>query len=529
MSTTLKSDYQKLDPITKQEVKQHLKKIAQTMTESSKAITRANGELGKDPGASRNPKKIELINKEISDTMDSFRERLGVILDDMKHLTNNPQGKKEIERISEDLAKPKMEKPDYQITNELKDLRDVIDPHAVKREISRSPVQNNLVKRGTPRKNYNITTPESNAKTPGNRLNKENSPVPTQKIGQPGKSRVYVNHPREPVSNSYLPVRSVKRLDGSGAGKLQPEQPGSIQRDPRRSNSVSRGPQREPQNPPSTSSRNIRRLPVNHSPNAQKPYYGGYNPSRLSQQQRKPLEASPMNPNVFKKSDGSTPAKVPVRISRSTTPQKIKHYSPSPATNLSNAYRPQPAPQTRPFQPSSVQKADPPTQGRKNIIRQPVITSGPKEKNIELKPLARPKQKFNRKRELINSMSPVPRKTKQDVTATPSPKKKKKKTKKKKKNKEVVSPAKVSPVEISPVNNEPVISASNIPIDHISGRTTEANSVKNTLILPSKFNPEYIQGEYVSIIQLLKENSGHQRPKELLQQHQHNPVRSHNG
>lgn len=527
MSTTLKSDYQKLDPVTQQQVKQHLKKMAQTMMESSKAITKANGELRNE--GTRNPKKLELINKEISDTMDSFRERLGVILDDMKHLSSNPQSKKEIERISEELSKPKMEKPDYQITNELKDLRDTIDPHAGKREFSRSPVQNNLLKRGTPKKNYVITTPDSVAKTPRGNLNKENSPVPTRKMDEPVRSRIYSKPGQQPVAASYIPSQSIRRLDAGGNRPVASSRVNTLQ-DPRRSNSASRAPQRQAQDPKAESSRIIRRLPANSSPNAPKPYYPSYNPTRLSPQQqhpsqsnipqRKPLETSPMNPNVFRRAQGSTPVKPGTQISRSSTPQNIKRYTPSPNTQLSNQQRSQIAPITRPFEPTSNKKPVP-SQPKKTIVRQPVVTSNAQQKDIELKPLARPKQKFNRKREIINSMSPVPRNRKSQLapSESPSPKKKNKKTKKKKKknrdrDRDSVSPTKVSPVEISPINNPaPRMDLSNIPIDHLSGRTTEANSVKNTLILPKKFNPEYINGEYViSLPNLFKENRRYPRP-----------------
>lgn len=107
MSTnTLKSDYGQISPSEKHNVKKQLKKMAQTLTDCAKAVVQANKAISKDVNSSKNPKKLELINNELDDTMDSLRERMGVILDDMKHLTSDPATKAEIEKLAAELAKP---------------------------------------------------------------------------------------------------------------------------------------------------------------------------------------------------------------------------------------------------------------------------------------------------------------------------------------------------------------------------------------------------------------------------------------
>lgn len=457
-TNTLKSDFDQIPPPEQKRVKKQLKRIAKTLYDGSKAIVEANKALNNDLNSSKNPKKLELINNELDDTMDSLRERMGVILDDMKHLTNNPVTKAKIEKLATELAKaPKTEDPDPKISKDLNDLRETIDPRINKTskpdKIINTDVpankDNRLSKsKTTPRKLYPIepkpitnSSPVIRRELP-NPPNKENTPV-VRRLGEPIVSKTYTQPTKQPISgHPYYPSTSVRRLNPTDPRNVitRPFQAGTT---PNRSRSVRQitpiqqnGPTR------SLSSRNIRPLPPGTYTPGQ-PYYGGYNPSRLQPPStiRKPLSPAPaLNPNVYRGAS-TTPTKQPSRPIRSPIVNPPVRYTPS-----------------------------------KNITRQPITTSKQLDKDIELKPMPRPKQKHNQKREIIKSLSPT-KKSRDPKSISPSPQK--------------PSPNKMSPIKISTLNN------SNIPIDHLSGRTTEANSVKNTLILPNKFNPEFVKGEYV--------------------------------
>lgn len=477
----LRSDYDNINGADQPAVKRQLKKLADTLIEGAKAITAANKELSNDMTSSKNPKKLDLINKELDDTMDSLRERLSVILDDMKHLTNDPTAKKNIEDLAKKLGeKPLTEKPDNEISKGLEDLKDTLNPkrnQIVKPSLSRDndrPAEkdnklNSSLMKTTPRKIMPISTEPIFRRTPSDYPNKENTPSSrVRRMGEPIQSRTYAQPTKQPPTSlaPHYPNTSIRRLEPHNPSQVvtKPFQPGGT---PIRSNSVRQIPpsqQYTPYEPKSHSSRNITRLPADGNYLPSQPYYGPYNPSRLVTQPsttvRKPLTVSPnTNPNIFK-----------APITTPTTKQYIPQTTPSkqpPPTIRSPIQAPTPR-----YSPSPTPNSYP----TKNITRQPITTTTKNiDQSIELKPMPRPKQKHNEKREIMNSLSPA-RKSKNS-----SP-----------------SPIKVSPLKISPIPDDSNITNSNIPIDHLSGRTTEANSVKNTLILPEKFDPQFVNGEFVN-------------------------------
>jgi hypothetical protein len=96
-----------------------------------------------------------------------------------------------------------------------------------------------------------------------------------------------------------------------------------------------------------------------------------------------------------------------------------------------------------------------------------------REREIDLKPIPKPKQKYNEKRELIRKVSPV-------------------------KNANV-RPGGEESGDLGTGKKKKFVGKSNLEIDEMSGKTTTVDGAENTFEGKRSFLAEVVQGEYVSL------------------------------
>ena len=123
---------QTIDIANQQNIKTTLKKMSQTMVDSSKSLVDAHNAM-RNPVSSKADEskkaKMNKIHNDLNETMDNFRSRFAKILTDMKYLADDPNTKKRIEEISSNLEQKKhFNQDDKTLGRGLDELADVVAP-----------------------------------------------------------------------------------------------------------------------------------------------------------------------------------------------------------------------------------------------------------------------------------------------------------------------------------------------------------------------------------------------------------------
>jgi len=502
--------YGSTNPDYQPNLKKLMKAMSQTMIDSSKSLLKTHKAMGKEKLDQPKKEKMKKIHNELSSTMKSFRERFGLVLNDMKYLTEDPKKKNSIDNLTKDLSNPNPKRMnDKELGSNLNDLANMIDPSKSTKYDTMSSKRPDTLD-FTPKGKNNESKMPNNSDV--NDLPKSLEKNSFGRIGNSDPSRIK-EEPKSKPSPQSVVSRKIELKEGS----IYPDTPNlySTKKTPdQKSNLMS-------------TNNNIYTRPVTNRGHASsklssngRPFYnpapknGAYTPgmprslsSRVISQPQSNNMSRPLTsrdglrrinpPQFVSTSDKKNNSGAPSYLRRSMSANKPlsarnNYYYPSGTGPVKDGIL------TRPRQGSGGNLTpskgyvtqDPHNKHRSpshRIDHQPIqqrplssrridkpsylLPRNPsREKEINLTPIPKPKQKFNEKREKIINLSPL----KNDIVQPRS----------------MRSRSRSGP-------KGPTHAESNIQIDEVSGRTTVVNSVENTPIVKHEFKPEMVFGEYV--------------------------------
>lgn len=520
------SIYRIQDPEEKNNVKQIMKNMSQALVDNSQSLAKSHEILSKTNDPTKK-QKISKVHGELNETTDSFRKRFARILSDMKYLADDPNDKRELEKIAEELEnKPKNPTSDVKLAKDLEDLGKTCLDVPVQVLPRQPSVVNKVVKQPTPRREYpglvepvpvrlsNVPlTPSNKRVVPGS----ANSPLGGNLhngkpiVRQPTATTAFTNRyspldpgtptpgrrlePSKSVNNltpgarviptarGLTPSRSYNNLTpnkGSTYIKPQPSPqmaPGSYRLDDQKP--VSAIPRiSNVSQPPITTNLNMNKSPL-RSNQPVKRYRRLENGELVEIGPNDPplyQAASPITKpsNIFKTDQKPTPIVNPLilPVSSSPTIPKTSTYQGTPLKSSNRIIQPGSSisPQPRryvnrePINPTTFRNSGGPVMSPSNF---------PNDKDLNLRPIPPPQQKYNKKRERLRSLS-ASRSPNRSTRVMPSP--------------NIVN---------TNFNNDP-IRMSNVPIEPVASHTTNPGDIKNTPISDNRFQPGLRNGEYVN-------------------------------
>lgn len=518
------------DPTTRNDIKNLLKSMSKTLVDNSNSLVKSHEVVSKTNDPLRK-QKLQNVHNELQDTNDSFRNRFARILGDMKYLVDDPKDRNEIEQISNNLQNSQNSNiDDFRLARDLENLGNTCldTPVNIRRE---PPIVNKIVKQPSNSSFEDVRNDNPHLINPGMR---PSMLTPGRVIQGASRSPIRTNiHGGTPIvrkmddpsitmkptgattayTNKYSPITTPSPMPISR--RLEPSKSTNALTPQKRIVPVQRGltPSRSYNNLTPLRGSSYRRPSVQSPENQAQPQ--SFRPSvtnptpRYSNVIQTPGKVIPTATTAMK---SPTPAKRYRRLENGELVEIGPNDPPlyqaaSPITKpRTNVFKPDPATSNRIINtnPNPPYRASSPTLKTSNYIGTPIKSSNRvstptrytnrdvvtdpesfknsrrfvlpqspsfepvKKKDINLMPMAPPQQKYNKKRERLRSLS------------------------------KSRSPAinRVQPSNVPVTTN---FNNSNLPIENISGHTTNPGDVRNTPIYDEKFASGLQNGEYVRI------------------------------
>ena len=394
------------DPAQQQKIRNLLQKLSKAMVDSSKGVIDSHKALRNQlngPDSQSNQDKLGKIQDDISSTVDSFRQRLASLINDMKYLTEKKPIRDKIENVSKGLENTPLSVNPIQLGKDMDDLADIIAPHRP-RIVKTPPYQHPSGRSslapsmlGRPQlgfggfRRYPISsTPQRLGALPRS----TSTPAIQPEIQRPIDIRVPQNKPTPMASTrrSNLPTGSMHVPTRSNNSIFTPQYsqtPSRIVQAPATQRSVVPAGIGRAALPPTPGRTQLRRESTL--------------PGQLSQRPSRVVPAQPVGPMTYRKpefpnnSRYSRPSNHP-SFGNIPTRQSFQPGTTALTPNRQSSVTPSRRYQNKPVGPPS----------QTNPEKQKVFYNGKNDfldQKISLQPLAPPKQRENTKRELIRSLS----------------------------------------------------------------------------------------------------------------------------